>query len=324
MLHQLTRVLRSRSPVCQCPAPGVARLFGTTPRLPSTREITDEDVANYNRDGYLFIRNMFDAEEVALLKEAVETDPANQENSMSMADGTGGRSILTLWNDAGDDTYGMFARGRRWTNAVAKLIKSEPYHLHTKLMLKEPHTGGRWEWHQDFGYWHQLGVLKPDVMLSSILAIDTADQSNGCLQVLRSSHTLGRLGHGVSGEQAGADPAFVEQALAKFELVHCKMGAGDVLLTHSNLLHASASNSSDRWRRFMIVAYNGEDNEPWDKPRNMILPRFEKIDVVDDGAIKAMGVSFHSKERGLIKDGSPQRGFLDVQTNTEQFSKGQA
>jgi len=121
----------------------------------------------------------------------------------------------------------MFARGRRWVNASAKLIGQEVYHFHTKLMIKEPKVGGKWAWHQDFGYWYQVGCLNPDAMFSSILAIDKATIENGCLQVLKGSHKLGRLAHGTDGEQAGADLARVDQALSRFELLHCEMEPGN-------------------------------------------------------------------------------------------------
>lgn len=33
-------------------------------------------------------------------------------------------------------------------------------------MLKQPRVGGAWNWHQDFGYWYQVGCLNPEEMLS--------------------------------------------------------------------------------------------------------------------------------------------------------------
>lgn len=83
-----------------------------------------------------------------------------------------------------------------------------------------------------------------------------------CLQVLKGSHKLGRLTHGVTGTQAGADMERVAEAEKRFELVFCEMEPGDVLFTHSNLLHTSAPNESDSWRRSMIVAYNGRRSLP--------------------------------------------------------------
>ena len=53
-----------------------------------------------------------------------------------------------------------------------------------------------WEWHQDYGYWHNSGALLPD-FASCWIAVDEATRENGCLKVVkgtavpkyRSSHT---------------------------------------------------------------------------------------------------------------------------------------
>ena len=42
--------------------------------------------------------------------------------------------------------------------------RSEPYHSHTKVLLKEPQSGGAWEWHQDFGYWYNQGLRRPRML----------------------------------------------------------------------------------------------------------------------------------------------------------------
>ena len=115
--------------------------------------LADTDVDRYHKDGYVIVRNLFSAAEASLLRRAIETDPLVASNDMPMVDAAGARSKLTLWNYAGNDTFGYFARGKRWVNAARRLIGSPIYHFHTKVMLKEPRVGGTWEWHQDFGYW---------------------------------------------------------------------------------------------------------------------------------------------------------------------------
>lgn len=34
---------------------------------------------------------------------------------------------------------------------TTQLLGGEVYHYHTKLMMKEAHTGGSFVWHQDYG-----------------------------------------------------------------------------------------------------------------------------------------------------------------------------
>ena len=104
--------------------------------------LADTDVERYHKDGYVIIRNLFSAAEADVLRRAIETDPLVASNDMPMVDANGARSKLTLWNYAGNDTFGYFARGRRWVNAARRLIGSPIYHFHTKVMLKEPRVGG--------------------------------------------------------------------------------------------------------------------------------------------------------------------------------------
>ena len=58
--------------------------------------------------------------------------------------------------------------------------------------------------------------------------------------------------HGRIAGQTGADPERVEQALARLELIHCEMAAGDALFFHANTLHCSAANLSDLSRNLLI------------------------------------------------------------------------
>ncbi|CAK0883293.1 unnamed protein product [Prorocentrum cordatum] len=102
-----------------------------------------------------------------------------------------------------------------------------------------------------------------------------------------------------------------------------EMEPGDVLFTHSNLLHMSAPNHSEHWRRVMIVAYNGRDNSPFeDATKNMICPVYEQIRVVDDGAVKRVGAKgLLGQSKGTTLSGR-QAGFLDHGQNVRQFARG--
>ena len=63
-------------------------------------------------------------------------------------------------------------------------------------------------------------------------------KKNGCLQVLKGSHRLGRINHILSGEQAGAEPDILDAAISQFPLEYVEMEPGDVLFFHCNLLHS--------------------------------------------------------------------------------------
>lgn len=86
---------------------------------------------------------------------------------------------------------------RLWTGCLT----GEVYLYHMKMMLKF-YVGRAWEWHQDYGYWYNNGCLFP-LLASCLIAVNEHTRANGCLQVLRGSHLLGRIDHGKTGDQTG-------------------------------------------------------------------------------------------------------------------------
>jgi ectoine hydroxylase-related dioxygenase (phytanoyl-CoA dioxygenase family) len=247
--------------------------------------LTEKQVTQFSRDGYLVVPNLLDDEEVGMLSEAVRADSAMQNASMDVRDSKGRRTNLSLWNHPGDDIYGAIARSESVVGSMEQLLGGEVYHYHSKLSAKEPRVGGAWEWHQDYGYWYQNGCLFPD-MASLYIAIDPATKENGCLQVLRGSHLMGRIEHGLHGEQTGADPERVEEALKRMELVYCEMGAGWGVYFHSNTLHTSEANLSDKPRWGLISCYNAARNDPYKEHHH---PGYTPLKKLPDSAIREMG-----------------------------------
>src|SRR5260370_20201567 len=130
----------------------------------------------------------------------------------------------------------MIAR-REWIGGTAeKLLDDEVYHYHSKMIMKDAKVGGAWTWHQDYGYRYQNGVLFPRLTSVSI-AVDRATKENGCLQVIRGSHHLGRIEHTLTGDQAGADQGRLKEDLKQLELGYAQMDPGDTLFLHPYLLY---------------------------------------------------------------------------------------
>ena len=166
--------------------------------------LTEEQTASYEKDGYILLKNLFDAEEIDLLKKAALADRELDKRSYGRDDGEGGTVRLSIWNHLGDNIYGTFARSKRIVDVAEALLGGEVYHYHSKMILKDAKVGGAWTWHQDYGYWYNFGLLQP-LLTSVTIAVDKATQENGCLQVLKGSHKMGRVDHALKGDQAGAD-----------------------------------------------------------------------------------------------------------------------
>lgn len=248
--------------------------------------ISDNDVEFYRQNGYLLVKGMLDANEIGLLARAAREDRVLDQHSIGRADGEGGTVRLSLWNHPTDTIYGMIARSESIVGSAEKLLGGEVYHYHSKMIMKDARVGGAWAWHQDYGYWYQNGVLFPD-LTSAYIAVDRATRENGCLQVIRGSHHLGRIEHGLTGDQAGADLDRVQEILKRLELVYVEMEPGDTLFFHSNLLHRSDQNHSEHPRWSMICCYNAARNDPYKESHH---PRYTPLHKVPDTEILSAGL----------------------------------
>ena len=169
---------------------------------------------------------------------------------------------------------------------MQQLLGEEVYHWHHKLILKEPRVGGAWAWHQDYGYWYHNGCLTPQ-LAGCLIAVDRATRENGCLQVIRGSHRLGRLDHGKVGDQTGIfDHDRLQAILARHELVYCDLEPGSAIFFHSNLIHRSDQNKSPNPRWAFICCYNARSNDPYHVSRH---PQYTPLEVWEDHRVEEIG-----------------------------------
>jgi len=258
--------------------------------------LNSEQIQSFEKDGFYIVRNLFDNEEMAIIREAVETDPNIQSNFFDREDNEGLSTKLISWNHPGDSSYGLAARSKRIVESMEELLGGEVYHYHTKLTAKEPKEGGSWEWHQDYGYWYHNGIQFP-YMANVIVPLDPATKENGCLEVLKGSHLMRRIDHDLTkGDQAWADQERMKWAEEEFETVHCEMEPGDGLFFHCNLLHRSAANRSENRRWYLIFCYNAARNNPRLEHNH---PFYTPLQMVDDEAIKNTGVKLSD---GKVED----------------------
>ncbi len=251
-------------------------------------QLDSRQLKQFHDDGYLLVPAMFDAEELDLLLQIGHCDQ-DLATAGGMRDAQGGVSRLSLRRETRDDIYSAFVHCRRVVERMETLLGGEVYHIHHKMMLKEPRVGGAWEWHQDYGYWYHDAFLFPH-MASCLIAVDRATRENGCLQVLRSSHQMGRIDHISWGDkgQRGADPQRVEFAQQHLELVYCEMEPGTALFFHGNLLHRSDANTSPNPRWSLICCYSRADNEPHIQNERS-NPKYRFLEKWPDERIKQIG-----------------------------------
>jgi ectoine hydroxylase-related dioxygenase (phytanoyl-CoA dioxygenase family) len=141
----------------------------------------------------------------------------------------------------------------RILDAVEDLIGPDILVYHSTLFLKEAHTPAFVRWHQDSTYFY----LQPHLHVTAWVALSEASVQAGCMQALPGSHRWGALEHDDKPEPMnmirrgqGISGRF-DQAQGQFMPV----GAGQMSLHHTDLVHASGGNDSDDRRIGYAISY---------------------------------------------------------------------
>jgi len=138
------------------------------------------------------------------------------------------------------------ATDQRWAGIVPPVVGPSARLYWEQGVAKPPGARTELPWHQDNGY----TPLVPEEYLTCWVALDDADESNGCLWLMPGSHRSGTRRHydGGSGPfRVGYDGD--EQGVA------APVAKGSVLVFSSLLLHRSGPNSTERSRRAWIIQY---------------------------------------------------------------------
>ncbi len=126
-----------------------------------------------------------------------------------------------------------------------------------KLNLKRPGEGSGFGWHQDSPYWvHDSDHV--DLLPNVMIAFDDATEDNGCLRVIRASHTRGCLAGTSDGSQLGGfftNPDCFDEA----DQVAMSVSAGSMIFFDPHAIHGSLPNNSDEPRRAMVLTYQPAD-----------------------------------------------------------------
>lgn len=88
-------------------------------------ELTEAQRARFWRDGYLIIEDFLPAEANARLLEAARTNAAMQSAARDVRDAKDRATNMAVWNEAGDDIFGVFARSELVVASMETLLGDE-------------------------------------------------------------------------------------------------------------------------------------------------------------------------------------------------------
>jgi ectoine hydroxylase len=240
------------------------------PLQESPMKLDAEQVARFDRDGYLFFPSLFSPREMAPLTAAVPELYARREAYNVREKGS--EAVRT--NFAAHLYSAPFARLARHPRMVQPVMDlfNEPVYMHQfKINGKMAFEGDVWQWHQDYGTWKNDDLMPEARAMNVAIFLDDVNEFNGPLMFIPGSHKRGVIDakHDLTTTSYPlwtVDSALIEQLVARaggagsFDsagryvpggIVAPKGPAGSMILFHSCLVHASTSNLSP-WNRVSV------------------------------------------------------------------------
>ena len=141
------------------------------------------------------------------------------------------------------------------TSRVDKILGKGHEVFSGRIFFKAPGGGGPKPTHQDNFYFNPS---RTDGLITVWIALEDADEGNGCLFYGDGSHVEPILRHEAPSSRPH-DLAVPADAAARWPLLPSPVTQGGISIHHGNVFHMSPHNSSDRWRRACSFHYRAAD-----------------------------------------------------------------
>lgn len=212
--------------------------------------LTLEDIAAYNRDGYLKPIEAYNEADAADLRGYFD-----ELLEKKIAEGGDSYSISTAHLKHGR-VYDILTHPGI-VSAVQDILGENVIGWGSHFFCKMPHDGKAVAWHQDGSYW----PLTPTKTLTVWLAIDDTDTENACMQFIGASHLHGHIDYRTSTDAEGnVLNQTVDNPLQYGSgVVNDELKAGQFSMHADLLLHGSEANESDRRRCGLTLRYCAAD-----------------------------------------------------------------
>jgi ectoine hydroxylase len=217
--------------------------------------LSPEQIAQFDRDGYLFFPGLFTPDEVKVLTDEVPNLYAQHRPENIREKG----SDAVRTNFAAHMYSAPFARlGRhpRMVKPVEQIFGEKLYMHQYKINGKAAFDGDVWQWHQDYGTWKNDDHMPEARAMNVAIFLDEVNEFNGPLMFIPGSHKLGVLdaGHDTATTSYPLwtiDKATITKLVDRGGIVAPKGPPGSMILFHGCLVHASTSNLSP-WHRVAV------------------------------------------------------------------------
>ncbi len=215
--------------------------------------LSDDELAQYERDGYVVLGRIVDEEERLAL---VAAEAQHRPDWTFSLDGRDHGLLVREQLCAESAAVRRFCIGGAHIPLLAQVLGPDVAFTHTQFITKMPErdpeaadaAADSWiPLHQDDGY----GRLEPPNDVTVWTALTDTDEENGCLVVAPGSHLGGLVDH----DAAASNPLLREAGAGERTLVSVPLAAGEAVLFSGLTLHGSGPNRSAEPRVGMHARY---------------------------------------------------------------------
>lgn len=219
-----------------------------------------ETKKKFNKEGFVVLKKIFLKNEIkSIIKEIenikIKSININNPNLHYTKD----KKINTIHNINKYISNGPIinlAKSKKILNIVNYILNSKSKVRNIEFFLKPKKTGLSSPFHQDNYYWNFLDKRKA---LNLWVACSDSSYKNGGVCYYKSSHKSGLLKHTISyapGSSQKIDPKQLKKIKSRKFYPNLKLG--DCLIHHSEIIHGSGPNRSNKDRIGLVIGYKSQ------------------------------------------------------------------
>jgi hypothetical protein len=208
--------------------------------------LTEEQVAQYRRDGFVSPVRVMPEEEAIAIRRKVEDFEAAQGKPIHGTQKTKS-ALLFPW------IHDMVSR-KAVLDAVEDLIGPDILMYQNGAWFKDPESASYVSWHQDANYYG----MDPLELVTCWVALSHATVRMGCMQVLPGSHKQGMMAVDYTEVNEGnllASGQRTRIAIDENKIAAMPLRPGEMSMHHVCLVHSSLPNHGDDRRMGFSIAY---------------------------------------------------------------------